>query len=155
MNCAIELAALRREPNVPIVEADDLVTPRGKHAAKVVIPSNHLRSKTHDEQQRRRIGVSESVVDQFDPVGLRDGWLTVTDVLNHVRSWPANPSVDRTTLLARRPWITAVLQRAPRGILSLWLPTDAASRCLTLSTPSMKDELSLIIVAPSHENQTR
>jgi hypothetical protein len=45
--------------------------------AEVVVPADHLRAQTHDQQQRRVHRIAEGVAGQLDAVGRTEAWLGV------------------------------------------------------------------------------
>ena len=58
--------------DVAVVEADDAKAARGKLAAEIVVPMDHLGAEPHDQQQRFRAGVAEDLVADVDAVGAGD-----------------------------------------------------------------------------------
>jgi hypothetical protein len=57
---------VRGEPDVAVVEADDVQPPLGQAAAEVVGPPDHLGGQAHDEQDRWIAGLAEGLVRDLD-----------------------------------------------------------------------------------------
>jgi hypothetical protein len=71
---------MRGEPDVTIVEADDLQAALDEGMAKRVRPINRLRRDPHDQEHDRRIGVPKALVGDIDP-----GWSDFWGLLVHDR----------------------------------------------------------------------
>ena len=48
-------------------------TPGGELGTEFIFPHNHLKTKTHNKQQRRRAGITKCVIDDLNAVGLCNG----------------------------------------------------------------------------------
>src|SRR5260370_3056729 len=58
---------------VPVVEADEVESPRGELGAEVGSPADHLRAKARDQERRPVAGRPECLVLELDPVRLGPG----------------------------------------------------------------------------------
>ena len=58
-----------RTTDVAVVEADDEVAARGELLAERLVPGDHLRRQSHDEQQRWGCAFSEGIVTKLNAVG--------------------------------------------------------------------------------------
>ena len=56
----------RRAADVAIVEADHVEAPARELLAEVLVPGDHLRAETHDEQHSGVAGVAEGLVAERD-----------------------------------------------------------------------------------------
>ena len=65
------LAQLRRATGIPVVVPDDEETTIGQHLAERRIPPVHGAAETHDQQDRRVVGLAERLVAEVDARGQR------------------------------------------------------------------------------------
>ena len=56
----------RRAPDVAVVVADDVEAAAGEVLAEVLVPAEHLRAQTHDEQHRGVGGIAEGLEADLD-----------------------------------------------------------------------------------------
>ncbi len=83
---------LGRQPDVTIVEADDVEAPLGEHPAELRVPGEHLHAEAHDEEDRLRLRIAEVVVAELDPVDpgeLRALLRDLDGLGDHLRKLPA------------------------------------------------------------------
>ena len=57
------------EPDVAVVEADDVVAAVGELLAELLVPAEHVCTETLDQHHRGVVGIAERVVVQRHPMG--------------------------------------------------------------------------------------
>ncbi len=106
-------ADFRREADVAVVEADDLVTAVDELPAEVLVPGEHLHPEPHHEQDRRVGRIPEGLVGELDPaadVGGPDaGAGGVLD--DHRRPFSSNALSRASVRRASRSPVTALNAR--------------------------------------------